>query len=140
MLKSVVRYLYVQMVCFFIIPAAAIAATAPNSVKGASSSGTSLNDVTRNVTGVMDGVPGLLSSLSYIIGMGMAFVGALRVKDHYDNPTQTPLRDGTIQLITGVSLFLIPLIFELVQNTMAVSETVVGPSQLEKPEPKKTKA
>lgn len=80
------------------------------------------NDVAGNIVGGINGLPGLLTALSYMMGLLFSVLGVLKIKDHVENPTQTQLKDGAIRLAVGGSLFAIPVV------TSAMQELVSGSS------------
>jgi hypothetical protein len=42
----------------------------------------------------------------------------MKIKDHVENPSQTPLKDGAIRLLAGGALFAIPIISDAMFNTV----------------------
>ena len=64
-------------------------------------------------------VPGLLSGLAYIMGVILGILGVLKIKDHVENPTQTPLKEGAIRLAVGGALFALPILFESMFQTIS---------------------
>lgn len=76
-------------------------------------------------------LPGLISALSYLFGVLLAVLGIMKIKDHVENPTQTPLKDGAIRLAAGGALFAIPIISEAMLNTIGEG-TAVSASELQK--------
>lgn len=78
----------------------------------------SFNTISRNInTGVQE-LPGLLTAVSYMMGMIFSVLGILKIKDHVENPSQTPLKDGAIRLAVGGGLFTIPIITEAMTNLL----------------------
>ncbi len=78
----------------------------------------SFNTISRNInTGVQE-LPGLLTAVSYMMGMVFSVLGILKIKDHVENPSQTPLKDGAIRLAVGGGLFTIPIITEAMTNLL----------------------
>lgn len=69
------------------------------------------------VTSIAD-LPGLLAALSYMFGILLGVLGIMKIKDHVENPTQTPLKDGAIRLAAGGALFALPIIFEAMTETI----------------------
>lgn len=63
-------------------------------------------------------LPSLLSGLAYMFGMLLAVLGVMKIKDHVENPGQTPLKDGSIRLAAGGGLFAIPIVSEAMTNTV----------------------
>ncbi|HNQ92701.1 MAG TPA: hypothetical protein PKI93_07210 [Alphaproteobacteria bacterium] len=76
------------------------------------------NDIADNIIGGISNLPGLLSAVSYMMGMLFAVLGILKIKDHVENPTQTQLKDGAIRLAVGGGLFMIPIITESMQTLL----------------------
>lgn len=78
----------------------------------------SFNTIAQNInTGVQE-LPGLLTAVSYMMGMIFSVLGILKIKDHVENPSQTPLKDGAIRLAVGGGLFTIPIITEAMTNLL----------------------
>lgn len=78
----------------------------------------SFNTIAKNInTGVQE-LPGLLTAISYMMGMIFSVLGILKIKDHVENPSQTPLKDGAIRLAVGGGLFTIPIITEAMTNLL----------------------
>lgn len=73
--------------------------------------------ITKNIIIGIQDVPGLLSALAYLFGILLGVLGVMKIKDHVENPTQTPLKDGAIRLAIGGALFALPLIFEAMLET-----------------------
>lgn len=79
--------------------------------------GTGFNAVAETVAKGIEGLPGLITALSYLIGTLLAALGVMKIKDHVENPTQTPLKDGAIRLAVGGALFALPAILGAMQET-----------------------
>ncbi|MGH1399334.1 MAG: hypothetical protein ACRBCT_08985 [Alphaproteobacteria bacterium] len=94
--------------------------------------GNDFSDVARNITESVAELPGMISGFSYLIGMLMGVLGILKVKDHVENPTQTPLKDGAVRMAAGGALFGLPIISEAMMNTVGTTSEVVEPAKLEK--------
>ena len=47
-----------------------------------------------------------------MLGTLLAVLGVLKIKDHVENPGQTPLQHGVIRLAAGGGLFALPIITE----------------------------
>ncbi|MCB9988139.1 MAG: hypothetical protein H6868_02260 [Rhodospirillales bacterium] len=76
------------------------------------------NNVAENIVGSINNLPGLLSALSYIFGILIGTLGILKIKDHVENPGNTPLKDGAIRLAAGGALLGLPIIFESMLETI----------------------
>ena len=92
------------------------------------------NSIANNITSSISDLPGLLAGMSYLAGVLMGALGILKVKDHVENPSQTPLKEGAIRLTAGGALFALPIVFEAMQTTIAEEggTTVVNPNELKK--------
>ena len=90
--------------------------------------------IARNITESIEELPGLVTSVSYMIGMLMGVVGVMKLKDHVENPTQTPMKDGAIRLAAGGALFGLPIVFESMLNTIGTTGSNVEPARLKKVE------
>ncbi|MCB1147702.1 MAG: hypothetical protein KDK38_12960, partial [Leptospiraceae bacterium] len=51
-----------------------------------------VDDIAKNIVSGSDQLPGLISAISYGLGLLLGVLGVLKLKDHVENPTQTPLR------------------------------------------------
>ncbi|MCB1783055.1 MAG: hypothetical protein KDI13_03595 [Alphaproteobacteria bacterium] len=88
--------------------------------------------IAANITTGMSTLPGLITALSYMFGVLLAVLGVMKIKDHVENPTQTPLKDGAIRLAVGGALFALPIITEamgdLIDTGFAQGTAVMGRS------------
>lgn len=55
----------------------------------------------------------LLVGSAFVIGVAFSFSALLKVKYHYENPTQIPLNQAVFLLIFGVVLMCLPLFYYL---------------------------
>ncbi|MCC7305002.1 MAG: hypothetical protein IT558_01950 [Alphaproteobacteria bacterium] len=78
-----------------------------------------LNNVLSNIKDSVEDVPGLLSAAAYLLGVLLGVIGLLKIKEHVENPDQTPLREGVVRLLAGGALFAIPTVFDAMQTTIA---------------------
>lgn len=75
-------------------------------------------NIAQNITTSMSNLPGLLTALSYMFGIMLGVLGVMKIKDHVENPSNTPLKDGAIRLAAGGALFALPIIYEAMINTV----------------------
>ena len=80
--------------------------------------------IAENIAGSIGSLPGLISAVAYLFGVLIGVLGILKIKDHVENPTQTPLKDGAIRLAAGGALFALPIVFESMLNTIGKGTTV----------------
>jgi len=72
-----------------------------------------------NIITASTGFTNLLSLLGYIGGSGMAVAGIFKLKQHVDNPGQTPMKDGVMRLATGGALLSLPFVTATMQGSIA---------------------
>lgn len=82
-------------------------------------------DIASNIVDSIEELPGLLTGVAYLLGLMLGVLGVLKVKDHVENPTQTPLKDGAIRMASGGALFALPIVYEAMQNTIGVTGNFV---------------
>ncbi len=76
------------------------------------------SSIASNITKSVSSVPGMLTGLSYMFGILIGVLGILKIKDHVENPNQTPLKDGAIRLAAGGGLFALPIVYEAMLETV----------------------
>ncbi|MFA7276858.1 MAG: hypothetical protein WC043_08655 [Pseudobdellovibrionaceae bacterium] len=79
---------------------------------------TGFQTILDNITDQISDLPGFITAIAYIIGVLFAVLGILKIKDHVENPSQTPLREGVIRLAVGGMLFTLPLILQAMQDLL----------------------
>ncbi|MBL4805103.1 MAG: hypothetical protein JKY71_09585 [Alphaproteobacteria bacterium] len=97
---------------------------------GQAHAGNNFSNIAENITGSIEELPGLVTALSYMVGLLMGVLGVLKIKDHVENPTQTPMKDGAIRLAAGGALFALPILFESMLNTIGTTGVNVEPATL----------
>ncbi len=97
--------------------AGAIASSA-TSAYAAAGGANNFSSIAQNITTSIASIPGLLTALCYLFGLLLGVLGVLKIKDHVENPTQTPLKDGAIRLAAGGILFALPILMEAMAETL----------------------
>lgn len=92
--------------------------------------GNNFGDIARNINNSIEELPGLVTGVSYMMGLLLGTLGIMKLKDHVENPTQTPLKDGAVRLAAGGALFGLPIVFESMLNTVGTTSAGVEPAQL----------
>ena len=92
---------------------------------GGGASGSSANTIAETLTDSISQLPSLISALSYLAGVTLGTLGVLKVKDHVENPQQTPLKEGAIRLATGGALLALPTIFSAMVTAIGDTPTEV---------------
>ena len=98
----------------------------------ANAAGQNFSDIAGNITASIEELPGLISGMAYLVGLLMGALGIMKIKDHVENPTQTPMKDGAVRLAAGGALFGLPIVFESMLNTIGTSGTSISVPQLNK--------
>ncbi len=96
----------------------------------AAAQGANFSTIAGNITDSVAELPGLVASLAYLVGLLMGALGIMKIKDHVENPTQTPMKDGAVRLAAGGALFGLPIVFESMLNTIGTSGTAISVAQL----------
>lgn len=76
------------------------------------------SNISANIAKGISDIPGLFSALAYLFGILLAVLGIMKIKDHVENPGQTPLKDGAVRLLAGGALFAIPIVSEAMFSTI----------------------
>ncbi len=84
------------------------------------------NDVGENIIGGIAELPGLITGISYMLGILLGVLGILKIKDHVENPGQTPLQHGMIRLASGGALFALPIITESMSTLIDTQGAATG--------------
>src|ERR1700683_4848811 len=75
--------------------------------------------VTNIVTTDIGPLAPLISGLFWVAGGVLMGAGALKLKEHAENPTQTPMRHGISRMAVGAALMTIPYFSQFVTNTLS---------------------
>lgn len=92
----------------------AIFLTVPDSAAYAAST---VDDVSDNVIESTSRLPGLLTALSYLLALLFGATGVLKIREHVENPNQTPLRVPLIRFLAGGALLALPMMLRAAFNT-----------------------
>lgn len=74
--------------------------------------GNNFSSISKNMTSSVDDIPGLLTALAYLLGLLLGVSAIIKIKDHVENPSNTPFKDGVVRLGAGGALFALPIIYE----------------------------
>jgi hypothetical protein len=88
--------------------------------------GNNFSTIAQNVSTSITNLPGLLTGLSYMFGIMLGVLGILKIKDHVENPQQTPLKDGAIRLAAGGGLFALPMVYDAMKSTIGTGTGVTA--------------
>lgn len=85
----------------------------------AAGNATTFRDMTVNITQASGGFQNLISTVCWIGGAGLGVAGIFKLKNHVDNPGQTPMKDGLIRLGCGGGLLAFPFIQTAMQGSIS---------------------
>jgi hypothetical protein len=94
-----------------------------------SAKATGFSAVATNANASIENMPGLVSGVSYLFGLLIGVLGILKVKDHVENPNNTPLKDGAIRLLAGGGLLAAPSIYQAMVGSIG-NDTAVTQASL----------
>ena len=80
---------------------------------------TTFADMARNIILAMSGANNLISTVCWIGGAGLGVAGIFKLKNHVDNPAQTPMKDGLVRLGCGGALLAFPFIMGAMQGSIS---------------------
>jgi uncharacterized membrane protein YdcZ (DUF606 family) len=79
---------------------------------------TNVSTVSNNILTSITELPALLTGLSYLVGILMATLGVLKIKDHVEQPSNTKIQEGAIRLAAGGALLAAPTVFQAMTETI----------------------
>ena len=120
--KQKAKFAYYQSATFMTLGAMALS----NTAAAGEDTGTNFSTISTNIGTSISAIPGLLSGVSYLVGLLLSVLGVMKIKDHVENPSQTPLKDGAIRLTAGGALFALPILSEAMLGTVGDTGKPVG--------------
>jgi hypothetical protein len=85
-----------------------------------------VSTVAQNATTSVALLPGLISGLCYLLALVFGVTGILKLKDHVENPSQTPLRVAMIRFFAGGALLALPIVLEAAARSIGDPTTTFG--------------
>lgn len=92
----------------------------------ANAAANNFSSIAGNINTSMSALPGLITAVAYLFGVLLCVLGIMKIKDHVENPTQTPLKEGCIRLIAGGALFALPIMTEAMLESLDVGNASTG--------------
>ena len=71
---------------------------------------TTFRDIGDNIVTSSGSLPGMIQTVAYVGGIGLGVAGVFKLKQHVDNPGQTPMKDGLVRLGAGGGLLALPYV------------------------------
>jgi hypothetical protein len=87
---------------------------------------TQLTDMVASTGNNVASFPKLISAACYVGGAAFVGTGVMKVKQHVDNPGQTPLREGLVRLGAGGVLVAAPALTNVMQTSSGVGSGNTG--------------
>lgn len=81
------------------------------------------NKLMTNIVSSSKSMTDLINLLGYIGGSGLAVAGIFKLKQHVDNPGQTPLKDGVMRLAAGGALLSVPFMTQVMQGSISQGDS-----------------
>ena len=78
----------------------------------------SLDDFTKRVGNESQNIPQFINIVCYIVGVVTVALGVIKLKQHIEQPTQHPLKDGVARVAFGALLLSLPFLLALGAQTM----------------------
>lgn len=101
-----------------------LAAVATMGIIAASSSdahanATNFADMSNNIVTASSGFQNMISTVCWLGGAGLGVAGIFKLKQHVDNPGQTPMKDGLVRIGAGGGLLAFPFIQNAMQGSIS---------------------
>ncbi len=81
------------------------------------------NDAMEQITTASSGIPNFMMIGAYIMGIGFAITGLLKVKEAVENPGKESIKDGLFRLLIGGGLLALGTIMSYMVDTAAETRT-----------------
>lgn len=85
-----------------------------------------IGSVMCNVVLSSDLLPGLISAISYMLGMMLSVIAVIKLKDHVLNPDRSPLSDSIKRFVAGGLFFSLPTVSSAVKTLLVGSNGEVA--------------
>ena len=85
-----------------------------------------VSEVAQNIADSNDFLPGLITGISYLLALLFGVTGILKLREHVENPNQTPLRVPLIRFLAGGALLALPIVLEAAMRTIYGPAAMVG--------------
>lgn len=85
-----------------------------------------LGGVICNVIKSSTNVPGLLTGLSYLMGLILGIMGIFKLKEHVESPNQTPIWDPMKRFLAGSAFLALPVIARAAIGTLDRDDKLEG--------------
>jgi hypothetical protein len=84
-----------------------------------------VDDIAQNIVTGSEQLPGLVTACAYLMGLLLGVLALFKLKDHVENPSQTPLRVPIVRFIIGGALFSLPIVYEAAARAINAGDFTV---------------
>jgi hypothetical protein len=96
-------------------------------LSGQAKAGNDLNSYTTELAGhVSEGWVGTITNISLLGGVALAALGVVNLKQHVENPSQTPMKNGLAKLGFGGILMVLGPAISAVQGTAGAESSAIS--------------
>ena len=85
-----------------------------------------IGSVASRISSALSNVASMLGAASYVIGTGMFMVAIFQLKQHKENPTQTPLSKPMLFLVVAACLLYLPTLMNVTSGTLFSSASLAN--------------
>lgn len=85
--------------------------------------GGQVSDSVKNVGQNISTTPILINYASYIIGAALGVSGISKLKQHVDNPGQTPIKDGLGRVAAAAMFISLPFVLNMLRDTSSMGNS-----------------
>lgn len=123
-----------KLMSYFMVGMIIATEQAQAQITTANGTGANFSTIAENITDSLEALPGLLTGLSYLLGLLFGVLGIIKIKDHVENPANAKLADGAIRFAAGGALFGLPILYEAMFNTIGDTNNVIETPKLKRVE------
>ena len=80
--------------------------------------GSTLGAAINNVIVSSAALPALISGFAYLAGLVLGFMAIIKLKEHVENPQQTPIWEPVKRFLVGGGLFALPIVIQAAYNSI----------------------
>ena len=87
---------------------------------------TTFSDISQNIVDSTETTPGLISGLSYMLGLVLGVMAVIKTKAHVEDGRSTPLREPVVRALAAGALFALPSVYSAMQSTIDGGDVANG--------------
>lgn len=105
---------YKELAIFHMVVVAVLSVSSPVFAAGGGTLGSAIG----NTVTSLGSTPGLLTALSYLVGIILGIMGIYKLKEHVESPGNTPIWEPVKRFLAGGGFFALPAVIEAAYNTV----------------------